>query len=187
MATIAFGSTSAGQHYVTRAGARYQADPIGRVYNVNSATDVADLRASGGVVVLANYQSGIRRIADKLPLTSGVVANVASFQLPTGVWLLWGECWFDTSIGSSNVTWLAAAISQLSATFPTDPGDGETMSSIEPSSSGPSMTNSNVLTLSPLYLSIMEPLDLYLVCQANWGGSGSLYAYGKIAGLLQEG
>jgi len=118
-------------------------------------------------------------------LTSGQPANIASVQLPAGSWHIWGELWFDTSQGPTNVSWLGGAISQMSATFPADPSDGMSMTAIEPNSAGPLMTNSNVLNLAPVNLRLPSPLEIYVVAQANWSGNGYLSAYGKIAAYVK--
>jgi hypothetical protein len=129
------------------------------------------------------YVSGIVPLASEVLLANGVTTNIASRALAIGKWLIWGEIWFDTSVGSTNISQLRVAITSQSATLPADVSDAASYTAQQPVT-GPASQASDVLTLGMLFADLAVATPYYVVARADYSGGGQVSAYGKIAGVF---
>jgi hypothetical protein len=126
------------------------------------------------------YISVIVTSANAIPVTSGVTINLGSRSLPAGKWNLSGEVWFSVASGTPNIQRIAAAISNQSATIPTDPTDVTAVNLQEPQQP---RTGSGTGAVLPVWLllELATATTYYLCAQVSWTGTGTLSVFGKIA------
>ncbi len=138
-----------------------------------TTNDNADAGKVGEVI------SSVLLIASEVTLTSLVAANLTSISLTAGDWDVWGEIWFDaasTTVTSS----IAGAINTASATFPTVPAVGTSVSCIAYTgiAQGTVGVQQN-LPVSMARISLSGTTTIYLNARAGFATS-TMKAYGRI-------
>jgi hypothetical protein len=134
----------------------------------------------------AQYQgqraSRILTSANALPLTSGAVLNIGSVDLPPGNWDLQAEVWVSVTSGTPNIQIIAAAISNVGATIPTDPSLLTATNIQEPQQPRTGSGTGAVVPIVGPCLSLATPTTYFLCAQVSWTGTGTLTAFGKVEG-----
>lgn len=141
-----------------------------------SATSLAFSSTSGIIGTTANdsaaagsvgeYISSTILVGSAVNLTTGTPANITSISLTAGDWDAEGFACFNPS-GTTTTSYMAAAISTTSATFPTAPAGGFTQFFITNNSvSAPHQFPTGVTRIS-----ISSTTTVYLVVQLNFGVS----------------
>jgi hypothetical protein len=114
-------------------------------------------------------------------LPNGTPVNVASVPIPGGYFKISGELWIGVSSGTPSIQTLAGAITETSATIPSDPAENVGVNLMEINQSRSAGTGAGfILPISTSILTITTPGTLYLVAQASWTGAGSLMGYGQL-------
>lgn len=141
-------------------------NPVGGILG----TTTNDNAVTGTV---GEYISSTVLVGSAVALTTDTPANVTSIALTAGDWDVWANVW--TSTGSGTVlTQFVVAVSDVSATFPTAPGDGAYTSW-----SG-SLTTTNIgFTAGMARRSLALTTTVYLVVQASFSVDAEA-AYGFI-------
>jgi hypothetical protein len=134
----------------------------------------------------AQYQgqrvSRILTSANALPLASGVTMNIGSVDLPVGDWDLMAEVWVAVTSGTPNIQLIAAAITNVSATIPSDPSLLVAVNIQEPQQPRTGSGTGAVVPVVGPYLSLATPTTYYLCAQVTWTGTGTLTVFGKVEG-----
>jgi hypothetical protein len=134
----------------------------------------------------AQYQgqraSRILASANALPLANGVTLNIGSVELPAGDWELMAEVWVSVTSGTPNLQLIAAAISNVGATIPSDPSLLTAVNIQEPQQPRTGSGTGAVVPIVGPYLNLTTPTTYYLCVQVTWTGTGSLTAFGKVEG-----
>jgi hypothetical protein len=126
--------------------------------------------------------SRILTAANALPLANGAVLDIGSVDLPAGDWDLMAEVWIAVTSGTPNIQLIAAAISNVGATIPTDPSLLTAVNMQEPQQPRTGSGTGAVVPVVGPYLSLATPTTYYLCAQVSWTGTGSLTGYGKVEG-----
>ena len=131
---------------------------------------------------MAQYLSTIVPSANAVPAVAGTTQQVAALSLAAGDWTIDGELWLAAS-GAPSVTSAIASLSQTPAgAVGNDPKDDMSASLTEPGTAKQVGTAYGwIMPLAPMRVSAAAATTVYLNCQANWTGTGSLSLYGKIA------
>ena len=111
-----------------------------------------------------------------VPLTSSVVANIASINLTAGDWDVQGELWY--SGGWTTLVTIQAAINNVSAAMPAASAIGTARMALNFAAGTLASGASQQLSLRPCRVSLSAPAAYYLV--ANQAFTGTLTATGNI-------
>jgi hypothetical protein len=160
---------------------------------INSTGSIPEAPSDGNIygrqnkawtkIKVAQYQSVIIPVASAVPLSTGTPVNVGTVTLPAGVWFVSGELWISVTSGTPAIQQISAAITNASATIPTGPSDSTGLNLREPQQTFLSGSQLGaVLPIAPVYLTPTISTPYYLVASTSWTGTGTIVAFGKIAG-----
>jgi hypothetical protein len=128
------------------------------------------------------YASLIVPSANAIDLPEATAVNVATVPLAPGQWLVDGEVWVNVNSDSPSIQQLAVALTDQSATIPTDSVDGRGVNVMEVNQTRSSGAQVGfVLPIAATFVPTAVPINYHLVAFGTWAGGGTLSVYGRLA------
>ena len=133
---------------------------------------------SAAALSVGELLSTVVLVGAPVALTTATAANIATLSLTAGDWDVWGSVWTNPAAGTTT-TKVQAAVSQTTATLPTTPALGTSLSVLTGITTA--ATEAVVLQTGATRISLAGTTSVYLVASVTFsvstmGGYGAIYA-----------